>query len=102
MGDSDRRRGRRVGALLLLAVGVLLALPLPAQAHADLRSSDPAAASTIYVAPAAVTLVFGATRTDSARLDGARLDAARPDAVRGDASRGDGSRRRAPQPKTLA
>jgi copper transport protein len=50
--------GRRSAALALI-LGVTLAAPGDASAHALLQSADPAAGSTVASAPAAVTITFG-------------------------------------------
>jgi len=58
------RAGTRPVALLLLvasAIVVALATPASLSAHALLRSSDPAAGSTLGSAPASVLLTFGET-----------------------------------------
>jgi hypothetical protein len=51
----------RLTAVLLLTVGMLLAAPATASAHTGLRSSDPAADSTVTTTPQAVTLTFSAS-----------------------------------------
>ena len=51
----------RLTAVLLLGVGLLLAVPAPASAHTALRTSDPAADSTVTTPPQAVTLTFSAS-----------------------------------------
>ncbi len=51
----------RLTAVLLLTAGLLLAAPASASAHTGLRSSDPAADSTVTTTPQAVTLTFSAS-----------------------------------------
>jgi hypothetical protein len=51
----------RLTAVLLLVAGLLLAAPASASAHTGLRSSDPAADSTVTTTPQAVTLTFNAS-----------------------------------------
>ncbi|SEQ82721.1 copper resistance CopC/CopD family protein [Microlunatus flavus] len=60
VGPAARRRPlrRRLAALLVLAAFLALGTALPADAHAGLASSDPAAGSVLDVAPSAVRLSF--------------------------------------------
>jgi hypothetical protein len=51
----------RLTAVLLLSVGLLLTVPATASAHTGLRSSDPAADSTVTTTPQTVTLTFSAS-----------------------------------------
>ncbi len=51
----------RLTAVLLLAAGLLLAVPATASAHTGLRTSEPAADSTVTTTPQAVTLTFSAS-----------------------------------------
>ncbi|MCC4907637.1 copper resistance CopC family protein [Microbacterium sp. cx-59] len=58
--SSARRLSAAVLAGLVLALGMLWASAVPASAHDELSSSDPAAGSTVDVLPAQLVLTFSA------------------------------------------
>ncbi|RLK61292.1 copper resistance CopC family protein [Actinokineospora cianjurensis] len=69
---------RRLAATLLLAGAAVLGTAVPASAHAELKSSDPAKGATVAQVPTKVTLTFTDTVTtvvDSVSVSG-------PDSVR--------------------
>jgi hypothetical protein len=51
----------RLTAVLLLAAGLLVTIPATASAHTGLRTTEPAADSTVTATPQAVTLTFSAS-----------------------------------------
>ncbi len=51
----------RLTAALLLAAGLLVTIPATASAHTGLRTTEPAADSTVTATPEAVTLTFSAS-----------------------------------------
>ncbi len=60
MSPAVRRSLIRLLAMVVLAVGLLMAVPGTASSHTGLRATEPAADSTVTTAPQAVTVTFSA------------------------------------------